>query len=96
MTSIANSGNLPSKVEQRVVIHFLFLENMQPTEIYQRMHTVYSENYVMSYSSVEHWVQMLKEGRSQVEDEPHSGCWATSVNKETVSIMRLLLQEDKH
>ncbi len=49
----------------------------------------------MSYSGVKHWVRMLKEGRTQVEDEPCAGHPVTSVNKETVSTVCLLLQEDR-
>ncbi len=86
----------PSKVEQRMVIHFLFLENVQLIEIHKRIFTVYGEINAMSYCSVKHWVLMLKEGRSQVVDESCTGCPATSVSEETVSIVHLLFQEDRH
>ncbi len=58
------------------------------------MCTVYGENNVISYS-IKHRVQMLKEGRSQVEDKPHAGHPATCVDEETVPILHLLLEEGR-
>ncbi len=62
---------------------------------YVNVHSIYGENNVMSYFNVKHCVQMPKEGRSLVEDEPYTGHLATVVNEKTVSTLHLLLQEDE-
>ena len=59
-------------MEQRCVIHFLFLKNFKGKQIHVELMEVYGPN-AYSYESVKYWVKQFKLGRTDVNDEDRTG-----------------------
>ncbi len=50
--------------------------------------------FIMSKHSTYQWIEKFKAGKSNMEDEPHSGRPSDLLNKESIQCVRNLLQED--
>lgn len=61
-----------NKIEYRAVIKFLTKEGIKPTEIFERLQTVYGD-YAPSFTTVKDWSRLFKFGRESLEDDPRSG-----------------------
>lgn len=59
-------------MEQRYVIHFLYLKGMKREEIHAELIDVYGDD-ALSLSSVKYWCHEFKVGRKCLEDAPRSG-----------------------
>ena len=57
-----------TKIEQRVVVRFLWAKNMEAKDIHKEMLPIYSE-HCLSRQAVHNWVQKFSEGRTSIEDE---------------------------
>ncbi|KAK7862353.1 hypothetical protein R5R35_006926 [Gryllus longicercus] len=69
---------VPRCVEQRIIIKFLVGENVQPSEILQRLKKQYREE-CLSRTRVFEWCKCFREGRERVENEPHNRRPRTSI-----------------
>ena len=61
----------PADCEIRSVIQFLTAKNVSAAKIHRQISDVYGPN-AMSSSKVRKWVRVFKNGRDDVNDEPHS------------------------
>ena len=84
----------PAKCEVRGVIRFLQAENVRPSEVHQRLVTVYGE-HAMNAASVRKWCTMFRNGRTDVHDTERSGRSSviTDALKQKVN---LIIRENRH
>jgi hypothetical protein len=57
-----------TKIEQRDVVRFFFLFNMEAKDIHKEMLPMYGE-HCLSRQAVHNWVQKFSERRTSIEDE---------------------------
>ena len=58
-----------TKIEQRVVVLFLWAKIMEEKDIHKEMLPMYSE-HCLSRQAVHNWVQKFSEGRTSIEEHP--------------------------
>ena len=63
---------MPENIEQRYAIKFCVKLNISATEIFSSLTEAYG-GVTLSRTMVFNWHKALKEGRENVEDDPHSG-----------------------
>jgi len=83
------------KSDLRAVIQFLTLENVPGCEIHRRLCAAYKDPNIITRSTVNRWVQMFKDGRTNTVDEQRNGRPSNSVNEERVAIVSAILEEDR-
>ena len=86
---------VPSSVQQRIIIKFLNAENVTPTEIYERLLAQFGEE-CLSRARVFSWCKEFRDGRDRVENEPHFRRASTSLtpeNKRRVESRRVSVRE---
>ena len=59
-------------MEQRGVIHFLYLLKQNNEQIHSHLKHVYKDK-ALSLKAVEYWTHQFKIGRETIEDVPRSG-----------------------
>lgn len=59
-------------MEQRAVIHFLYLKDFKNDQIKNELDEVYKED-ALSLSTIKYWTKMFKLGRTNLENEIKSG-----------------------
>ena len=59
-------------MEQRAVIHFLYLKDFTNDQIKNELDKVYKGN-ALSLSTIKYWTKMFKLGRTNLENETKSG-----------------------
>ena len=57
-----------TKIEQRGVVRFLWVKNMEAKDIHKEMLPMYGE-HCLSCQALHNWVQKFSEGRTSIEDE---------------------------
>jgi len=82
------------KIKYRAVIEFLFLEDLEPQHIHERMLKVYKDSSP-SFRTVYNWVAEFKRGRKSLEDEPRQGRPKTATTPEIVAKIQDMLLEDR-
>lgn len=61
-----------SNLEQRVIIKFLFNENLKPDEIQSKLENHFGEK-AYKLSTIKKWITRFRWGKNDYEDEPRSG-----------------------
>lgn len=82
------------KIEYRAVIKFLFLEGVEPKEIYERLLKVYKD-FSPSVRTVERWVAEFKRGRTSLQDDPREGRPKRASTPEIVAKIQDMVLEDR-
>lgn len=80
---------------QRAIIFFLWKEGAKSAEIVRRLEAVFG-SAADSQATVYRWVNRFRDGRESLEDDPRSGCPATSVYDATVRLVEDIVLEDRH
>jgi hypothetical protein len=83
--------------EQRVYckIHGLF--HKYPLEIKKTYILVYGENALRSIlykTTIARWVSMLKDGKTNVKDDPHPGWPISTSSEKEISTVKSIVDED--
>jgi len=80
--------------KQRICINFSFKIRKTTTETYQLLQQAYGED-AMGRTQVFDWFCRLKEGRTSVESDPHSGLPSTSRNEEMIATVRTVVRNNR-
>ena len=83
-----------SKEEQRSVIRFLWAEGVKGAEIHARLCTQYGDN-ALPRRSVYEWIEMFKNGRTNIMDAERSGRPLTSTTDEKLEEGRAIILTDR-
>jgi hypothetical protein len=60
------------ELEQRIIIHFLYMEHAEPRDIHVRLSAQFGDA-AYSLRSLQRWRQCIPQGRELLDDEPRSG-----------------------
>lgn len=71
------------------------LLEVDPTTIHQELVTAYGAQ-VLSYSVVQKWSKLIREGEMEIEDKPRSGRPVSGTTEENIDWVRSLIEEDPH
>lgn len=91
---VMSEQKVPWSVEQRIVIKFLVGENVQPSEILQRLKQQYGEE-CLSRTRVFEWCKTFKEGRKRMENESHDRRPRTSVTPTNIDRVNAVIRENR-
>ena len=84
---------VPQGMEQRIVIKFLFGENVQSAEIHHRLQQQYGEE-CLSRTLVFERCKCFRKGRERVENEPHDRRPRTSITERNIDRTDALIREN--
>ena len=82
-----------TKEKQRSVIRFLWAEGLRGAEIHARLCTRYGDK-ALPRRSVYEWIEMLKNGRTNLKDAERSGRPSTSTTDEKLEEARAIILTD--
>lgn len=85
---------MPSKLELRGVIHFLWLEKKNRSEIYRHVTKTYGSK-VISRQAIGKWCKQFENGRSDMTDEYRSGRPTNAVTDEHIMRINELIRENR-
>jgi len=85
---------MQENIEQRYAIKFCVKINKSATETFASLTEAYGDATV-SRTMVFKWHKAFKEGRENVEDNPHSGRPISSTNYQNVEVVRAVMAEDR-
>ena len=85
---------VPSAVSQRIIIKFLTAERVSPSEIFSRLQAQFGRQ-CLSQARVYSWAKEFREGREQVENQPHPRRPRTSITPENVERVELLILDNR-
>jgi hypothetical protein len=83
-----------TKEEIRVVIRFLFADDVKPVEIVRRMRTQYGNNCLLC-SKIDEWIDHFKKGRTSVCNEERSGRLSTSMTENNIQAVERMVRENR-
>ena len=81
-------------IEQCICIKFCFKIGKTTTEMNQLLQQAYRED-AMGRTQVFDWFRRFKEGRTSVENDPHSGRPSTSRNEEMIAKVRTTVRNNR-
>lgn len=93
----SSNEDMSVKMKQRVVIEFLTAENVSPTEIYRRLHSVYGDETI-DRTTVNRWAIRFREnepGHGRIGDEHRSGRPVTVTDETHTNLVNQLIQNDR-
>ncbi|XKL61109.1 hypothetical protein PGB90_008166 [Kerria lacca] len=82
-----------AKFEIRAIIRFYTFKGRSATCIHQKLVSVYGDS-VFSVEKVRKWVRLFREGRENVLDEPRSGRPSDTINEDSISAVRAIIEND--
>ena len=85
---------VPSSVQQRIIIKFLTAEDINPSEIHTRLYSQFGEK-CLSRTRVFEWAKEFRDGRDRVENEPHPRRPRTSVTPENINRIEHLILDNR-
>jgi len=85
---------MQENIEQRYAIKFCVKLNISATEIFSSLTEAYG-GVTLSRTMVFNWHKALKEGRENVEDDPHSGGPMSSTNDQNVEVVLAVMAKDR-
>ncbi len=80
----------PHDCKVRAVIKFLNAKNVPAAEIYGRICAVYGKQNIMSLHHVYKWVQLFKEGRSEVHDDERTSRPSDALTDDAITAVHAL------
>jgi len=85
---------MQENIEQGYAIKFCVKLNESPTRAFASLAEAYGDA-TRSRTMVFKWHKAFKEGRENVEDDPHSGELISSTNDQNVEMVRAVMAEDR-
>lgn len=85
---------VPSAVSQRIIIKFLTVEGVPPSEIFTRIQAQFGGE-CLSQARVYSWAKEFREGRDRVENQPHPRRPRTSITSENVERVEQLILDNR-
>ena len=85
---------MQENIEQRYATKFCVKLNKSATERFASLTEAYGDA-TLSRTKVFKWHKAFKEGRENVEDDPHSGRPISSTNEQNVEVVRAVIAEDR-
>jgi len=85
---------IPSSVAQRIIIKFLTIEGVKPSDILRRLVEQFRNN-TLKKTQVYAWHKQFLEGQEAVENEAHRSRPRTSKTEENIRIVGRILMDDR-
>ena len=85
---------MQENIEKQYAIKFCAKLNKPATETFASLTEAYGDA-TLSRTMVFRWHKAFKEGRENVEDDPHSGRPISSTNGENVEVVRAVMVKDR-
>jgi [histone H3]-lysine36 N-dimethyltransferase SETMAR len=83
------------KEPYRFYIKTRTLLGINATTIHEELTTAYREEAI-SYSTVQRWSKVFREGEMELEDDPRSGRPVSKTTEENIQLVRRIIDEDPH
>jgi [histone H3]-lysine36 N-dimethyltransferase SETMAR len=83
------------KEQLRFYIRTRTILEVNPKTIHEELTLAYGPE-VVSYSTVQKWSQLFREGRIEVEDDPRSGRPVSVPTEENINLVREVIDQDPH
>ena len=82
------------KMEYRAVIKYLFLKDNTPTQIKDKLDSVYGDS-APSFTTVKFWAAEFKRGRTSLKDEERSGRPKTATTDDNIAQVHQILLDNR-